>query len=347
MTKAVLVTGANGFIASHIIQQLLEKSYKVVGTVRNAAKSAELIALHPSWNTLNLTFASISDISQPGCYDNVLTSHKFDFVLHTASPYSTSIGGKEMLSAAIDGTSGILEAVATHAPTVERVVVTSSFGSIIDPSQGVWPGKTYTESDWNPISYETAAAPDADWITAYLASKALAERAAWDLARRPGTHFALTTLCPPMVYGPPINLAPRSALSRAGESTQIIYNLLHAGAATDPPPTGFWLWIDVRDLATAHVLALERPLEQVAGERFLVTAGNYSFQEICDVLREGLGSEEARGVPVGTPGGGVPEGGVYAADTAKSVEKLGMRYRSLQECVVDAARAVLQIGLTK
>lgn len=33
--KTVLVTGASGFIASHVVKQLLELNCKVVGTVRS------------------------------------------------------------------------------------------------------------------------------------------------------------------------------------------------------------------------------------------------------------------------------------------------------------------------
>lgn len=40
--STVLVTGANGFISSHIVDQFLEAGYKVRGTVRDATKNAWL-----------------------------------------------------------------------------------------------------------------------------------------------------------------------------------------------------------------------------------------------------------------------------------------------------------------
>lgn len=38
------------------------------------------------------------------------------------------------------------------------------------------------------------------------------------------------------------------------------------------------VWIDVRDLAEAHVLALEK--EKAGGERFVIGAGSYIWQDL-------------------------------------------------------------------
>lgn len=38
----VVVTGANGFIGSHVVDQLLQHGYNVRGTVRNVAKNSWL-----------------------------------------------------------------------------------------------------------------------------------------------------------------------------------------------------------------------------------------------------------------------------------------------------------------
>lgn len=42
-------------------------------------------------------------------------------------------------------------------------------------------------------------------------------------------------------------------------------------------------WIDVRDLAERHVLALEK--EEAGGERFIVSAGWYRFLRVCILQR--------------------------------------------------------------
>lgn len=57
-----------------------------------------------------------------------------------------------MLDPAIKGTTGILDSVRMLAPTVKRVVITATFGNIMNIPKGDWPGKVYTEEDWNHVS---------------------------------------------------------------------------------------------------------------------------------------------------------------------------------------------------
>jgi hypothetical protein len=41
-----------------------------------------------------------------------------------------------------------------HAPSVKRVVITSSFAAVRDPFKGNWPEHTYSEAEWNPMTLE-------------------------------------------------------------------------------------------------------------------------------------------------------------------------------------------------
>ena len=50
LSGRVLVTGATGFIAAWIIQQLLEDGYHVRGTVRSAAKGASLQKIYAQFS---------------------------------------------------------------------------------------------------------------------------------------------------------------------------------------------------------------------------------------------------------------------------------------------------------
>ena len=92
---------------------------------------------------------------------------------------------------AIIGTTGILKAIKKSAPTVQRVVITSSFAAIFDPYKGHWPEKTYSEADWNPITEEQALENPAN---GYRASKTFAERAAWKFVEEEKPNFSLATV---------------------------------------------------------------------------------------------------------------------------------------------------------
>lgn len=58
---------------------------------------------------------------------------------------------KDLLTPAIKGTTEILKSAQKYGPSVKRVVVTSSFASVVDLSQGNRPGYAYSEKDWNPV----------------------------------------------------------------------------------------------------------------------------------------------------------------------------------------------------
>lgn len=100
----------------------------------------------------------------------VVSSPPFDAVVHTASPYhfNSKDNKKELLDPAINGTVGLLNAVHQNAPTVKRVVITSSSAAILDQSQ---PTKIYSEDDWCPVTEQQALIGPAD---GYRASKTFA-----------------------------------------------------------------------------------------------------------------------------------------------------------------------------
>jgi nucleoside-diphosphate-sugar epimerase len=242
-----------------------------------------------------------------------------------------------MLVPAIKGTVGVLESVTKKAPRVERVVITSSFAAMVDFTKGNWPGHVYTEADWNHTTFEYAKTADA--MVAYTASKALAEKAAWQFVEERKPHFKLTVLNPPMVFGP---AAHNVSLAAPNLSAWDINRFL-SGELDDVPETGFWSFVDVRDLAQAHVRALEVP--EAGNERFFVVSGRYSYQQTADVLRRSdkLPAADKAKVPVGKPGQNYPGPDVYEVDNAKSKRILGISYRSFEESIVDAALNIVEV----
>jgi nucleoside-diphosphate-sugar epimerase len=86
----VLLTGANGFVASHIVQGLIARNYHIVGTVRSEKKAQDVIALHPSWKK-HITWVYIADIGIAGAYNEVFKTGPFDYIIHNASPVDFTV----------------------------------------------------------------------------------------------------------------------------------------------------------------------------------------------------------------------------------------------------------------
>lgn len=110
----------------------------------------------------------------------------------------------DVLILTVRGTTDLL-CSALAQKSLEAIVVTSSFALVFDAMHGFRSGFTYTPRDWNPISYETAAAPDLDvkvWpstyqhFITYIASEKLAEKAAWDFYHEHQPKWRLSMINP-------------------------------------------------------------------------------------------------------------------------------------------------------
>ena len=195
--------------------------------------------------------------------------------------------------------------------------------------------KQYTEKDWNPVTWEKAANQDTDGAVAYCASKTFAERAAWDFVEKNNPSFSIATILPPMVYGPNANTV--KSLDHLNTSSAEIYNLMN-GSQKSVPDTGFFAFVDARDVGEAHARAYESP--EAAGQRYFCTAGPYTFQQVCDIVREDF-PERKHLVPEGTPGAPLPD--VYKVDNSKITKELGMTFRDLQTCIHDQVAEFIEI----
>lgn len=258
MTR-VFLTGASGFIAKHILRELLEKGYEVRASVRSEKRQSELEALFP---TASLEFAFL-DLTRDEGWDAAMAG--CDVLIHTASPFPMADpkDPEELIRPAVDGTLRAMKAA--KAAGIQRVILTSSNAAIY--KQADKPADQQSdETNWTT--------PDHPSVGAYEASKTLAERAAWDyVAENP--DIALTTINPGGVFGPPMD-------GRFGTSLDIVKRLM-SGRDPFAPPMELPL-VDVRDVAMMHVAAID--LEAAKGERFSATSQTLRFIEIADVLRE-------------------------------------------------------------
>ncbi|KAL7266768.1 methylglyoxal reductase (NADPH-dependent) gre2 [Rhizina undulata] len=336
----ILLTGASGFVAGHVLNSLLDSGYRVRCTVRSKAKFDEILRARGNKDVDRLEYVIVQDIAQDGAFDEAVKG--VAGVIHTASPFLFTIQDNktELLDPAINGTVGILKSITKNNPGVRRVVITSSFAAMTDITKGARPGYTYSEPDWNPITYDYAITASA--AEAYRASKTFAERAAFKYVNDPAantTNFTVTTLCPPYVYGPIVH--PVSSIKHLNTSSALIYDMINKTQET-AQENFFGGFVDARDLGVAHVRALEREgREGEEEDRYLCAAGTFTGRQICDIIR--------RNFPELVAAGRVPRDGEeaemehYEYDSGKIKRELGVKFRGLEECVVDVVKDLLKL----
>src|SRR5690606_30959648 len=196
------------------------------------------------------------------------------YVLHVASPFPPAAPKHEdeLIIPARYGALRVLKAA--REAGVERVVLTSSFAAI---GYGQKVGKKpYTEENWTD--------PNGDDVRAYVKSKTLAERAAWDFIAREGGALELSVVNPVAVLGP--------ALAPDYSTSIMLIQRLMDGAMPGCPRLYFGI-VDVRDVADMHMRCMTNPAAK--GERFLALAGEFlSIAQIARILKRNLGAAAKR-----------------------------------------------------
>lgn len=332
--SSVLVTGGSGFIGIHCVAALLAAGYEARVTLRDPSREAEVRAMLPPGSSVRFFKAELT--SDAGWTDAVTGA---DYVLHVASPTLTRQpkDDDDFVRPARDGVLRVLRAARDAG--VRRVVLTSAFGAI---GYGHPKTKThFTEEDWTNVD---------GGIAPYQKSKTLAERAAWDFVARDGHSLELAVVNPVAVIGPLLG-------SDVGPSLQLPLRLLR-GELRGCPKFSF-PFVDVRDVASLHLLAMTRP--EAKDERFLASSGpSLSVLALSRLLRERCGAIAAktpdreipswllRAVAPFTPAvrATLPQLDMHlSASSAKAERLLGWKARPNGDAVVDMVESFVRFGL--
>ncbi len=333
MEKTILVTGGGGYIGSWVVKELLEKGYNVRVSVRdknNTRKYQHLTKLSEEapgileiWEA-NLLDEGSFDAAARGC----------SAVIHMASPFTLRFDDpqKDLIDPALKGTRNVL-AAASRSGSVEKVVLTSSVAAVhgdnIDMKEkGL---DEFTEEQFN----DTSSASHQP----YSYSKVLAEKEAWKIAEDQN-RWKLVVINPSFVIGPSLTDASDS------ESLNFIHDVISGKYKTGAPELWFG-FVDVRDVAHAHVLALEDP---GAKGRHILAERTMSVKELAGILRDLYGKKYK------LPSSTVPKWLMYLMgpilglkarfikrnvgypirlNATKSREELGLSYRPIRESLWD------------
>ncbi|XP_050209189.1 cinnamoyl-CoA reductase CAD2-like [Mercurialis annua] len=258
--KVVCVTGGSGYIASWLVKLLLHRAYTVKATVSNLndlEKTQHLVSLDGAKERLQLLEANLVE---EGSFDSAVD--ECEGVFHVASPVFSTNDPQKLVEPAIKGTLNVLKSC-SKVSSIKRVVVTSSMGAVMFNGKPVTPDTLVDESWYSDTAF---CQENKLW---YMLSKTLAEDVTWKFAKENGMD--LVTVHPGLTIGP--LLQPKLNLS-----VEIILN--HINGQTFP--NGNFRFVDVRDVANAHILAFER-LE--ASGRYCLVGHVAHFSEFLNILR--------------------------------------------------------------
>lgn len=188
-----LVTGANGFVAAHVIGELIASGHTVTGAVRRAEAGEALLAEFPQWSD-KLDFVVIDDYANEAVLDKVFQEHNFDYIVHTAAPMPSAEAVKDydknFLRPAIEGNTALLKSAKAHAKNLKSIAITGSVNAITMGNPEDNRARAYTNEMWNDISPEFARDSNSAFVM-YCSSKKEAEQAIWDFVKKEKPDFTV------------------------------------------------------------------------------------------------------------------------------------------------------------
>jgi dihydroflavonol-4-reductase len=267
MKEKVLVTGISGFLGSHTAIKLLEKGYRVTGTLRELKRADELRKTIAGYtgNIEDLTFAQ-AELSDENVWLNLTKG--VDYIQHIASPFPSSMpkNDDELVVPAKAGVLNILKAASAN--SVKRVVLTSAASTVLHGKPKGHENGTYDETVWADENNLSDTTP-------YYRSKIIAEKAAWDFTEHDDSGLQLVSVLPGAMLGPALE-------QDYGTSAAIVLKMLD-GSLPAIPQISFDI-ADVRSVADLLILAMEKP--EASNQRFLATSGFLSMKDIAEILRQ-------------------------------------------------------------
>lgn len=336
----VAVTGAAGYVGSHIVLNLVRHGYTVRACVRDAgnlSNTAHLSAMNrtgPGSVTLHAC-----DMTVPGAYDDAFAG--CSCVFHAAAEMGNLEGSTplKVYEGGLEATKGVMDSI-KKAGSVRRLVYTSSFAAVGHPSED---GYVYTEDSWADM-YPERRKEGSEWNmetvkknreVAYAKTKVDTERYVYAEAEKHG--LAAFGVCPCTVIGPLLSASHQRPWAWQTRIGDMLEGFGHSRM--------FWNIVDVRDVAEAQRLIAECP-DNTNGERYNLVAADESGlltqAEVQDILRRlypgvGIGGNHRDGRMLRIP----------VAVLQKVVTQLGLKPHSVEASIRDNADSLLAWGLVK
>lgn len=326
----ILVTGGSGFLAGWTIRKLLEQGHTVRTSVRSdkSGEAVRAMLTHEGVETAAYSYV-LTDLGSDKGWDEAMAG--IDCVLHIASPLSgESHNDPSLIGTAKAGAVHVISAALRA--KVKKIVMTSS-------AAAVFPGREDTRQNIDE-SYWTNM--DDKLVTHYMRSKVVAETTAWDLVAAQ-KHTKLVTILPGGIFGP--------YMDGRHSSTDLLFTTILRGT---PSPKATYHFVDVRDLADLHIIAMNSP--KADGERFIAQPGEITMPQMARLLKDRLGERGKKISTLTIPDFVIKLGARFNSalavmntlvgmkhrhDTTKAQRLLGWKPRPIDETIVETAEFVL------
>jgi nucleoside-diphosphate-sugar epimerase len=337
MKQTILVTGGTGYVGSWIVKGLLENGHTVRMTVRNKKNRKKYDFLEKlAVDTPGKLEIWEADLLVPGSFDKVTSD--CDAIAHVAAVFKLQIKDprKELLEPSLDGTINVLEA-ATRSGTVKKVVLTSSVAAVYGDNIDM---RNQNITSFSEAHFNTSSSLNHQ---PYSYSKTAAEKKAWEMEKAQ-SGWQLVVMNPSFVMGPPLN-------KNTGSYSLTLINDLLSGKFRMGAADLYFGFVDVRDVAKAHIYALENEAEG----RHILVGQEMNLLSFSDIIKNEYGDKYK--LPrsnnpkwllkiIGSLFGLTPKfvqnnvGIPIRFDTTKSRKKLGMEYTPIEKTVKDMVDAL-------
>ncbi|THU85867.1 hypothetical protein K435DRAFT_970519 [Dendrothele bispora CBS 962.96] len=205
------------------------------------------------------------------------------------------IYGSDIIDPVIDGNLNLMTSALTYgrrfglnfclsSDRLKRIVITSSCAAVTSYADH---HVTINEKNWNDASVKECEEKgrDAPGLAKYAVSKTLADKAGWDFYEKHKSEVGwdITFLNPPWIFGPVLHEVP--SIDKLDPSCLFFYNAITKGEAVgdaSPRVSPSHGWVDIRDVALAHIRSLE--IKEAGGERIILCAGPFVFQDAIDAV---------------------------------------------------------------
>ncbi len=348
----VAVTGASGYIGSHVVKNLVEAGYSVRACVRDANRGDKTVYL----NAINASgpgsiqyFSCDLMKASDGAYDEAFAG--CSAVFHVAADIGTDPAydrpsPQSMYDSLLAMTSGVLESC-RRSDSVRRVMYTSSTAAVMGPGA---PGRPkdyeYTEADWAGGTYEslderyTHTNNKGEVVNgwsieraAYAKGKVDAEKAGYEFGDRYGID--VVSCCPCHVMGPLLGLPHNTVWQRR-------IGLFLSGKSDFPPQGMNWNIVDVRDIATTQRLMATSNVAR-NGSRYMMVATDESGEP---TMRELLATLAKLFPKINVAGDYVADESNtrLRAKCTKAIKELGLQTHDIQDTLRDTGNSLIELG---